>query len=357
MAKKKEEKPEEAKEEKSEDIVEEEKSEEKTKEKDYNSIFDDDYDPDNDKDSGDEKDIEEDSKFDEAEAELEEDEVEEEPEVEEEAEVVPEVKEKKEEKPQKQEKKTVKKKSKGFSKKKVLIALAILLALLLGAFGGYLYFKNSNKPKEESKPAETTTTPPETKTPDKIVYITADGGLNMREDASSSSKSLAVIPNGTKLTVLEEKDGWYKVEYNGQTGWVSKDFVSETKPADMQTYTGTGFSPDGPKFSIQYPTDWTIADYKISKTDNGKTYKIALGEGGHGFAEDDPTITSSNEDVTYNGLSAKKTTVKKSGNIILIVVNFTKGNDYTNIEFTVPDGYDQLYIGTFDKMLATFKYL
>ncbi|MDO8507557.1 MAG: SH3 domain-containing protein [bacterium] len=356
MAKKKEEKPEEAKEEKSENIVEEEKSEEKVKEKDYNSIFDDDYDPDNDKDSGDEENIEEDPKSDEVEAETEPEEevVEEEPEAEEEDEVVPEVKE---EKPQKQEKKTIKKKSKGSSKKKILIALAILLALLLGAFGGYLYFKSSNKPKEESKPVETTTTtPPETKAPEKTVYITADGGLNMREDTSSSSKSLAVIPNGTKLTVLEEKDGWYKVEYNGQTGWVSKDFVSETKPADMKTYTGTGQVAENPKFSVKYPSDWTIDDYKISKTDGGKTYAIVLGAGGHG-GNDDPAIVNTQEDVTVNGVAGKKSISKKDGKIVAIYTQFLKGDGYINIEFSPPAGYEEAYIDIYNKIVETFKFL
>jgi len=330
------------------DIVEEEKEQEAAeKEQDYNSIFDDEYvEKDDKKDSREEVTEPEETVAEEPEETA----PEEEPE--EEAEVTPEPKE---ERPQKQEKKKVKKKAGKFSKKRILVILAAILLLLLGAFLGWKFFTMKNEIKEV-KEETTTTTKPKVKE-SKVVYVTADNGLNMRENPDAKSKSLAIIPNGTKLTVLEEKDGWYKVEYNGQTGWVSKDFVTETTPDDMKTYTGTGFSADAPKFSIKYPSDWVLNGYKVSKTDNGKTYTIALGEGGHGFAEDDPTITSANEDVTYNGLPAKKTTVKKNGNIILIVVNFTKGNDYTNIEFTVPDGYDQPYIDTFDKMLATFKYL
>ncbi|MEK7447349.1 MAG: SH3 domain-containing protein [Patescibacteria group bacterium] len=366
-----------------ENIVDEEKEQEAAeKEQDYNSIFDDDY-VENEK-ADKEKPEEEAEETKEEEPKEEESETEEESKTEPEEEVEgeekkqsgeskdssskkskkdksePEEKRKeKEEEPEEEKDNEIildkkDKKGKKISKKKILIALAVLLALLLGAFGGYLYFKNTNKPKEEPAPAKTEE--PQKEETKKEVYVTADGGLNMRENPDKNAKVLILIPNGTKLTVLEEKDGWYKVEYNGQTGWVSKDFVTEQKPDDMKTYTGTGFSPDGPKFSVKYPADWTINDYKISKTAGGLNYKIALGEGGHG-GNDDPAIVNTQEDVIANGVTGKKTISKKDGKIVAVYTQFLKGDGYINIEFNPPVGYDDSYIEIYNKIVQTFKFL
>ncbi len=246
--------------------------------------------------------------------------------------------------------------SKGSFAKKILIVLAILFALLLGAFGGYLYFKKTSKQLEEAKPPTTTTTPATKKTK-KYVYVTASDGLNMRQNPDSSAKVLAVIPYGTKLSVIDTQNGWDKVEYNGQQGWVSADYVSETKPEDFKTYIGTGQMPDNPKFSVQYPSDWVLDGYKVSKTDNGKVYTIALGAGGHGFSEGDTSITSSQENITVNGNAGIKTTAVKDGKIVSLVTAFTKGNGYINIEFEPPAGYDQSYIDIYNKIVETFKFL
>ncbi len=236
--------------------------------------------------------------------------------------------------------------------KKILAGAAVLIMFLVGIYFGNLYFQIHQVREEAASTTTTTTTMPE-----KTVYVTASGGLNMRKDPSSSSKSLAVIPYGTKLSVLDTQNSWDKVEYNGQTGWVSTDYVSETKPTEWKTYTGTGFSTDNPKFSIQYPSDWALDGYKVSKTDNGKLYTIALGEGGHGFAEGDTSITSSQENITVNGQAGIKTTAKKDGKIIVITATFQKGNGDVIIEFDPPAGYDQTYIDTFNKMVDTFKFL
>ena len=42
--------------------------------------------------------------------------------------------------------------------------------------------------------------------------------LNMRVSADASSKRLDKLYDGTRITVLGEESGWYKIEYGGQTG-------------------------------------------------------------------------------------------------------------------------------------------
>ena len=61
--------------------------------------------------------------------------------------------------------------------------------------------------------------------------VSAGGtGLNLRSEASTVSDSLALVPDGSFLLVEEALDGWYKVVYNGRSGYVSTDYAlfSET---------------------------------------------------------------------------------------------------------------------------------
>lgn len=53
--------------------------------------------------------------------------------------------------------------------------------------------------------------------------------LNVRQDASTSSKILARVTKNQKYDVLEEKDNWVKISKDGITGWVSKRYVNITE--------------------------------------------------------------------------------------------------------------------------------
>ncbi len=49
--------------------------------------------------------------------------------------------------------------------------------------------------------------------------------LNLRSYPSLAGKILIQIPDGTQLLLYGETDGWYVTEYNGQTGYVSGEFI------------------------------------------------------------------------------------------------------------------------------------
>ncbi|MBQ9195974.1 MAG: SH3 domain-containing protein [Clostridia bacterium] len=58
------------------------------------------------------------------------------------------------------------------------------------------------------------------------IVVCADGGkLNLRQTASSGSKVLERIPNGTQLTVYPAGGKWYNAAYNGQSGYVQAGFL------------------------------------------------------------------------------------------------------------------------------------
>ena len=70
---------------------------------------------------------------------------------------------------------------------------------------------------------------------DETLYVTADV-LNMRELPSTSGKVLKLLEKGTELqcigkaTTSSEEIVWYKVSYDGETGYCSSKYLSETKP-------------------------------------------------------------------------------------------------------------------------------
>ena len=63
---------------------------------------------------------------------------------------------------------------------------------------------------------------------------TQSGPLNLRQDASTSSKVLAQIPQKTKLEVESVDNTWSKTTYNNKTGYVmSKYLAVETTSASF----------------------------------------------------------------------------------------------------------------------------
>ena len=70
-------------------------------------------------------------------------------------------------------------------------------------------------------PTETPTAAPvETKTG----KVTASS-LNVRAGAGTSYDKVGKLANGTAVKVLDEKDGWYKIEAGSVTGWVSAAYI------------------------------------------------------------------------------------------------------------------------------------
>ncbi|MGL5066546.1 MAG: SH3 domain-containing protein [Sarcina sp.] len=52
------------------------------------------------------------------------------------------------------------------------------------------------------------------------------GWLHFRTGNSTSYNILGKIPTGTQVNVLGQSNGWYKVEYNGQIGWICGSYTT-----------------------------------------------------------------------------------------------------------------------------------
>ena len=72
-----------------------------------------------------------------------------------------------------------------------------------------------------------TTLPDETdgETPD-ILYVVANGGLNLRTGPGKEYDVISNIPDGSMVIVLDRQDGWV---FNGE-GWCSADYLSSDAP-------------------------------------------------------------------------------------------------------------------------------
>jgi len=57
----------------------------------------------------------------------------------------------------------------------------------------------------------------------------------MYETASSQQEPIKLLPSGTPIELLGEKDGFIKVQLvDGKVGWVEKRFLSDDKPAKVR---------------------------------------------------------------------------------------------------------------------------
>jgi hypothetical protein len=82
-------------------------------------------------------------------------------------------------------------------------------------------------------------------------------GLNIHSDPAVTAPHLGTAAEGVVLTVLDHTDqngGWYKVQGQTITGWITAD-PSLTAAGQFQRYSSTARA-----FSALYPTDWTFAD-------------------------------------------------------------------------------------------------
>lgn len=60
--------------------------------------------------------------------------------------------------------------------------------------------------------------------------VVTQGPLRLRESANTGSDILALADVGKQVEVLEDiQDGWYKVVYNGKTGYMSADYLEVTE--------------------------------------------------------------------------------------------------------------------------------
>lgn len=145
------------------------------------------------------------------------------------------------------------------AKKKVLFVLGLIFTVVV--IYGFYSLKNHIPNGKEKIPIKLETGDRPMKKKLNIIIKTDGYPLNMRENHDDKSNKIGQIPDKTKLEAEEEIDGWYKVTYNGKTGWISKkytilesDVVPVSGNADGQQFKGAGYT-------FKYPKDWYTQNY------------------------------------------------------------------------------------------------
>lgn len=60
-----------------------------------------------------------------------------------------------------------------------------------------------------------------------IGTVTATTNINVRSAASETAERLGVLAGGSTLDLIANENGWCKVKYNGQVGYVKSDYVTQ----------------------------------------------------------------------------------------------------------------------------------
>ncbi len=74
----------------------------------------------------------------------------------------------------------------------------------------------------------TTTTEGDATSKEKVGYVN-EQGVNLRKGAGTNYNVVKVLYLNTKVTILKEEGSWYQVKAGNDTGYISKEFVSDTK--------------------------------------------------------------------------------------------------------------------------------
>ena len=69
-----------------------------------------------------------------------------------------------------------------------------------------------------------------------------DSGVRYRTGPSTSDSVLGTIPKGTKVQIIGINSGWYKLIYNGKTGYMRSDYIDITSFDEVKEETNTGSS-------------------------------------------------------------------------------------------------------------------
>jgi len=92
---------------------------------------------------------------------------------------------------------------------------------------GWVRSENLEENKNTNKTVNTSSTS-NNKSNEKTGYINEEN-VNMRKSAGTTYAVVDVLKLNTQVTIIGEEDTWYKIKFGNTTGYVLKDYVSDTK--------------------------------------------------------------------------------------------------------------------------------
>lgn len=126
--------------------------------------------------------------------------------------------------------------------------------------------------------------------------VKCSSSVNFRSAPNTSSTSYGELKNGTKVNVVGVSSGWYKVTYNGKTGYIHPDYITLASSS-----AGTAIAPSNTVTS----TTGTAGTVKCSTSVNfrsaASTSSTVLGELKNGTAVTVLSTSNGWSKVSYAG--------------------------------------------------------
>ena len=99
-------------------------------------------------------------------------------------------------------------------------------------------------------PGGTTTENNNSSTTTTVKYVNATSGLNVRSGAGTSYSKIGSLDYKEKVTVLSTSNGWAKINYKGQAGYVSSSYLQSTVPSGSTSNSGSNNSVSASASSV-----------------------------------------------------------------------------------------------------------
>lgn len=175
-----------------------------------------------------------------------------------------------------------------------------------------------------------------------VIYKYTLKNVNLRAEPSKTAEVLNVIPQGSKVKVIDMEDEWTEISFDSQTGWVDNDYISASmhpwnnvKLRDSKSLTSRAILviPKGARvevLSVEGPWSKVIYDDK-----EGYVYNYYLSQDGTNTNIIDYKYFYSdiNKFVTFNDI--------KSTTEYLLVTDLN--NKYTYVFIEEQENWKMLY--------------
>ncbi|XZM25723.1 SH3 domain-containing protein [Clostridium perfringens] len=110
------------------------------------------------------------------------------------------------------------------------------------------YVKDVTESNNSNQGTQTSEKPSTPESTEKTGIVNVSSSLNVRSSASTSSKVIGSLSGNTKVTIVGEEGGFYKIEYKGSHGYVAKEYVKDvTESSNSNQGTQTPEKPSTPE--------------------------------------------------------------------------------------------------------------
>ncbi|MGJ0701930.1 SH3 domain-containing protein, partial [Clostridium perfringens] len=89
------------------------------------------------------------------------------------------------------------------------------------------YVKDVTEINNSNQGTQTPEKPSTPETTKKTGIVNVSSSLNVRSEASTSSKVIGSLSGNSKITIIGEEGAFYKIEYKGSHGYVAKEYVKD----------------------------------------------------------------------------------------------------------------------------------